>query len=432
MGIWPACLLASQSAPTLEQILSRLDRLERENAALRDEVRALRQEVRGEQGATLEERVAITERRTEEQAQTKVEASQRMPIRITGMALVNAFVNSRQNGGSDNPTIASTTRGAAIGGGTLRQSMIGFAYEGPATFLGGHVSGSLNLDFFGGTNQPLNLLPRIRTASVELDWGRRSLMVGQEKPIFAPRDPTSLAQVGVSPLTGAGNLWLWSPQIRYEERFSLAEQTQFKAQVGVYQTSENAAIVPAAFAGSLARYRPGYQGRFEIAHSLANGGRIEIAPGFHLSSTHVAATSVPSRLVSLDWLISPISRVEFTGTVFTGKNLALFGTGGIRQGFFVNGAGDVDAIRAQGGWAQLKLTATDRLSFHLMGGQHDDRNRDLRGTGIGRNQAYGGNFFYRLAPNVIFSLEMLRLRTQYLGQGNRLNNHYDASVAYLF
>lgn len=257
-------------------------------------------------------------------------------------------------------------------------------------------------------------------------------MVGQEKPIFAPRDPSSLAQVGVSPLTGAGNLWLWSPQIRYEERVSLAERTRLTAQVGVYQTSENSANVPAAFAGSLARYRPAYQGRFEIAHGFANGGRIEIAPGFHVSDTHVAAASVPSRLVSLDWLISPISRIEFTGTVFTGKNLALFGTGGIRQGFVVNAPGSVDPIHAQGGWAQLKLIANERLSFHLMAGQHDDRNRDLRGTGIGRNQAYGANFFYRLAPNVIFSLETLRLRTQYLGQGNRLNNHYDASVAYLF
>ena len=64
---------------------------------------------------------------------------------------------------------------------------------------------------------------RLRTAAISLDWKNTSLLFGQDKPIISPRDPTSLAQVGVSPLTGAGNLWLWQPQIRLEQRFSLGE-----------------------------------------------------------------------------------------------------------------------------------------------------------------------------------------------------------------
>src|ERR1019366_2058781 len=91
---------------------------------------------------TLAEKVDIGGQRIEEQAQTKVEASQRFPIAITGMALVNAFLNSKQNGGSDYSTAASATAGTDRAGATVRQSMIGLEYHGPQTFLGGNVHGS--------------------------------------------------------------------------------------------------------------------------------------------------------------------------------------------------------------------------------------------------------------------------------------------------
>src|SRR5439155_5548050 len=91
----------AQPAPEIKQILERLDRLESENRELREQVRQLHEQV-SPAPARLEERLAIEERRTEEVAQTKIEASQRFPIRLTGMALVNAFYNAAQNGGSDN------------------------------------------------------------------------------------------------------------------------------------------------------------------------------------------------------------------------------------------------------------------------------------------------------------------------------------------
>jgi hypothetical protein len=53
-------------------------------------------------------------------------------------------------------------------------------------------------------------------------------------------------------------------------------------------------------------------------------------------------------------------------------------------------------------------------------------------SGIGRNLAYGANFFYKLSPNVIASFETMQTRTSYLLFGQRLNNHYDLAFAYLF
>jgi hypothetical protein len=355
------------------------------------------------------------------------------------MALVNTFYNSQLNGGADNSTTASPTRGSAAGGATWRQTILGLDYRGPQTLWGGKIHGSVFMDFFGGTNAPLGSALRIRTAELGIDWGSRSFVVSQDKPIISPREPDSLSQVGVAPLTGAGNLWLWEPQVRFEQRLRFGDQTGVNARVGVVQTSEGAAAVPGAFAQTLERYRPGYEGRFEFFRKFGDASRIEIAPGFHASDTHVAAGSTPSRAFSVDWLIRPIQMVEFTGFFFNGENVANLGTG-LRQGFSILGPRDIASVHSQGGWAQLKLIATDRLSFHLLAGLHDDRDSDLRagfgaggpGGGIGRNQAYGANFFLKLAPNVIMSFETLQTRTRYLVFGNRLLNHYDLAFAYLF
>jgi len=80
----------------------------------------------------------------------------------------------------------------------------------------------------------------------------------------------------------------------------------------------------------------------------------------------------------------------------------------------------------------MRVPITSRLAFNLYGGQQDDRNSDLVYGNISKNQAYFGNVMYRLAPNVIVSLEGGQVRTTYMQIGNRLNDHYDLAIAYLF
>ncbi len=155
----------TSQAPSLEQVLQRLERLERENGALREEVRGLRDEVAALKPAVapvtqtqqIEERLAIQERRTEEQAQTKVDAAQRFPIRLSGM-LLNAFYNGRASGGADTPTTAGRLNGRQTGGLTLRQSILGMEYTGSNTFLGAssRIGGR---GFFRGQHRDYQLLP---------------------------------------------------------------------------------------------------------------------------------------------------------------------------------------------------------------------------------------------------------------------------------
>src|SRR5450755_3047026 len=227
----PVLLAAQTATPDLRQILDRLDRLEKQNQSLGEEVRQLRQELADARGQPepkpappLEERVAVSESRVEELAQSKVEAAQRFPIRVTGMALFNGFLNSKGSGGQQYPTFAWLGRQAS-GGGSFYQTTLGLEYSGPQTFLGGNIHGSVYMDFAGGSGSPLDLGFRLRTGEIEIDWANRSIMAGLESPIFAPREPASLAQVEFAPLSGAGNLWLWIPQVRFEQKIRFTDRS---------------------------------------------------------------------------------------------------------------------------------------------------------------------------------------------------------------
>jgi hypothetical protein len=441
IGTWFATLFAllapgiltAQASPEINEILQRLERLEQRNRELSDEVHQLRQDLAAARGQAtpetppVEEKVAVDQARTEELAQTKVGASQRFPITITGMALFNSFLNSKGSGGQQYPTFA-WLGAEPSGGGTLRQTTIGLNYSGPQTFLGGSVHGSVYMDFWGGTGASLDQDFRLRTGDIQIDWASRSIMAGVESPIMAPREPASLAQVAFAPLSGAGNLWLWIPQVRLEQKFSLGEQTGLRAQVGVVETSEvNPYETTTVY---VEPSRPGIEGRFNFYHGSESGRRFEIAPGFHTSVSHVSEVSLQSRIFSLDWFARPIQKLEFSGAFFHGQDVGPLG--GMQEGFTYFGPMHVIPIHSNGGWAQLALPLTSRLTFHLFSGLEDDRGADLLSGEIARNWMYGANLFYRLAPNVLLGLEASQLRTAYVNTGIRLNNHYDLALAYLF
>jgi hypothetical protein len=231
----------------------------------------------------------------------------------------------------------------------------------------------------------------------------------------------------VSPLTNAGNPWLWQPQARIEQRFSLRENTTLKAEAGVFQTYETANL-PADLASRVEAARPAIEARISVKHEWGNRV-VEIAPVLHASTTHIGGASIPSRLFGVDWLMKPASSLEITGMVFRGQNFANLGALG---GLSVRPDNQVIPVRGIGGWIQFRYIATQKLSFNFYGGQQDDRDRDLVRGRIGKNQFYAANVMYLLAPNVISAFEVSQARTTYLGIGNRLNNHYDLALGYLF
>jgi hypothetical protein len=148
-----------------------------------------------------------------------------------------------------------------------------------------------------------------------------------------------------------------------------------------------------------------------------------------VNRNHVVRFSLPTNIYSLDWFFRPYSKVEFSGMFFHGRNVAVLGA--LRQGFTVL-SGRWLSVPSTGGWAQLRFPVTPRLAFDIYGGQQDDRDSALVPGSMSKNQGYFGNVMYRLAPNVVVSLEGGQIRTTYFRVGNRLNDHYDLAIAYMF
>ncbi len=419
------------------QILQRLDSLERENKQLIEEVHALKQDLTssrqtaapaapGEQ-SSVEERVTVDENRINEQAQTKVEASQKFPISLNGMLLFNAFANTGESGA---PGTYGLLSGPASAGATVRQTLIGLQFQGPSLPRGGQVHGSFMMDFGGGYSEPGTSWLRFRQGTLSLDWPNRSFSVGQDKPLISPYQPDSFAEVIIPPLAGAGNLWLWLPQARYEERLHFGTSTGLTGQVAVIETNEDYQTVPDEYANSLGLARPGLEGRLAFWHKFDDQRRFEFAPGFHVSSTHVAGASVASRIASLDWKVIPWSHLQFSGTVYRGENVASLGA--LSNGFSIFPNGSVRPVHSSGGWTQLAFPVTSRLTFNLFSGIESDRASDLIAAYATRDWTYASNVMYHLGPNVIVSAEALQTRLRLLSGGGEIRNHYDLALGYLF
>lgn len=424
----------NEARPTMADVLKRLDELETQNRKLADELHVLRQELAATQQPaaaaanepSLNERMDVAERRVAEQAQTKVESSQKFPISLNGTLLFNAF-SSSASVSSTYAGYSPLLNGPERTGATVGQSIIGLQFQGPALPGEGRVNGYLSMDFWGAWSSYNNAgWFRIREADLSLDWKRRSLSFGQMKPLISPLQPTSLAEVAVSPLAGAGNLWYWLPQARYEERIGLNAQNGFKLQGSVIQTDETAANISTVYASSLQRSRPGFEGRAAYWHTQDENRPLEIGAAFHASSSRVAGVAVPSHIASVDWSLTPFAKAQWSGTVYKGQNVASLGSLG--NGFTIYRNGSVQPIQTSAGWTQLAVPVTSRLTFHLFAGVEADGGS----YGVFRNFTYATNLSYHLGPNVVIGAEALQSRYRYYAGSRPIVNHYDLALAYLF
>ncbi|MBV8572632.1 MAG: hypothetical protein JO319_18585 [Acidobacteriaceae bacterium] len=415
----------------MSKILDRLDDLEKQNKELLVEIQALREELHktnpplaGDLQA-LQEKVDVDAQRIDEQAQTKVEASQRLPISLTGMFLLDAFLTQGAYNANFN---ADYGLGQPGGGATLRESIIGLNFHGAPIFGDGRINGFLSMDFYSYA-QSENIF-RIRRGVVSFDWNHRSLILGQDKSIIAPLQPTSFARVGVPPLAGAGNLWLWRPQVTYEERIPISKTTKATLQASVFETDETDTAPSLVGTGEVGPDRPAAQATAQLEHDWGEQSKFVLGVAGDASASHVLGQSVPSRVISVNFLIKPLPWLEISGTALRGKNFA--NLGGFPGGVTISEYQSIIPIRGSAGWLQAAFPVTKRLTFDLYGGAQANDARDLNPYGVIRNQTFAGNVLYRIAPNVVLGFEGATNHTEYLNALSFWTTRYDATVAYLF
>lgn len=347
--------------------------------------------------------------------------AQQSPIQaaVHGLVLVNAFYNDAKVNNSDVPQFAlrpdPTTGPPASGAGaTVRQSRVTVIGSVPE-FAGGALSAELDVDFFGG-QQPSTggrtfPLLRIRRAFAELTGHQWALFVGQESPPIAEVNPSSLASIGFPEFAGAGNLWLWIPQVRASAVLASISRVQLGLEV--------AALAPTSGESQSAFFtqpdiaerssRPYLEGRLRARWGTGDQPA-EVSLGGHYGWLATGPDRrAHTKAVAASLWIPLVRQLELRGEAFTGEALAGLGGGGIGQNF----GRDSVPVATTGGWVQLNLRPS--LPWEIGAGvgidDPDDADLDVQSQRL-RNITFEAHLTWRQAP-VVLGAEVRRTSTRY-------------------
>jgi uncharacterized coiled-coil protein SlyX len=439
------------------QAQAQMDAYQKQIADLRQQLAALKQQMAAEKGiappatqadaanpntaaeaspaapAMLDE---IRERESIEESQiatheiTKVETESKYPLKVSGLLLLNGFVNTRQVDVSAAPAYAIPGPGST--GLSLRQTVLGLDARGPH-LLSATSHADLRVDFFASgalSNYAAAGLLRLRTAHAALDWKNTEAFVELDRSILEPNEPSSLVAIGQPELAWAGNLWAWNPQVGVSQRFALTENSRIKAEAALIDTSDP--LLPAAMntntppVTETERSRwPGTEARIAFQHGDSGTGP-ELGAGGYFSPHRTGDGSTFDAWAATADLRLPLSKYfEMTANAYRGQALAGMGGGGyVNYVELYDGSDEyASALDDVGGWAQLKARAGQRLELNAGFGTDNPFAKEIQAAlalpgggsyyGLARNRAVYSNVIYSPSTYLLFSLEYRRLWTNF-------------------
>jgi len=362
--------------------------------------------------------------------QSKVESESKYPVKLSGLILLNGFVNTNNVDMPAAPTMALPGSGST--GATMRQTVLGVDARGPRVF-GASSRGDLRTDFFGstdggGTYSAAGLV-RLRTAHAALDWNNTEVFFSLDRPLISPTQPASLTDVAVPALAWSGNLWAWNPQIGVSHDVALGATERFRMQGAVidvadppYSTTNPNGTTYATSSGELSRW-PGAEGRLAIGEGEADRGFEIGAGGFFAEHRTIYGTRFDSWAGTLDYRQPLPGRMELSGNFYRGLALGGLGGGaykdyGVRADPDNPGRFYVRPFDDAGGWAQMKERAEERLEFNEAFGIDNVPAREISryagaATGnygnLARTQTFMGNVIYSPSAWLQFSIEYRHL-----------------------
>ena len=363
--------------------------------------------------------------------QDKVESKSKYPVKISGLILFNAYGNRGVLDAQDLPSLAfpggPNISGGGVGG-TLAQTILGVDVTGPKLF-GAETSAGAEVDFAGGS-PPIEYgaatgLVRLRTATLHLDWPKTSLNIGQDVPFFSPLSPTSFATVESPGLSWSGNLWVWTPQIELEHRFTLRDDSFVLVQGGVLDpfTEE----IP-QFQGRIASAGeeskvPAISAR--IAWDRSASARLPFTvgiAGYRAKQRYKPFPEVDSWTLNTDVKIPLGSYFALSGEAYRGQ-----ATGGLGGGIWTSVSypdattphSGIHPLQSAGGWVQLKAMPSSRFEINGAFGQDENFARDFvafpyaadGSTPLKKNRTEFVNFIYKPNSILLFALEYRRIFT---------------------
>jgi len=374
--------------------------------------------------------------RVDEQRQTKVESGSRFRLKLSGLALFNAFAGFGQVDNVELPGIAVPKFYGYSGGNvgaSVRQSIIGLTGFGPTVF-GARTSADLQMDFFGGVPNSYGAtsagLAEVRLARLRLDWKDTAVVAGLDYPFFSPNLPTSYMSVVVPGFASAGNLWNWTPTIRVEHRFD-GPLAAFKVEAGFLDPSSgiynNANVNPRVVSPTQNSRQPTYAVRLSASTKSEDRPTTIGFSGVYSPQRFVFGYGVAGWAGTLDWRFPLLPHTELSGEFFTGHGIDGFGgvplsplrpTDALQYAAVT--APELANMGVIGGWSQFKVKVNARNEFNVAAGTGGRKSDDLRqaaannyfiGTFPARNQMIFVNYVFRPRSDLLFSAEYRRLRT---------------------
>ncbi|HZQ70948.1 MAG TPA: hypothetical protein VFA68_20645 [Terriglobales bacterium] len=389
--------------------------------------------------ASLEDTTQLLNSKVDDQYQTKVASASRYRVRLSGIALLNAFSNRGVTDNQDIPSWAnppSPFSPSGNFGATLRQSEIGLEVFGPQV-AGAKTYANIQLDFAGGQpsigNGATFGLARLRIASMHLDWAHDSIIAGQDNLFISPLAPTSFASLAVPALSYAGNLWGWIPEVVLEHRFDISEGQRITVQGGIIDnlTGEmpyhQYLRYPSAGESSS---QPAFGTRVAWTRNVFGQPLTVGAAGYYSRQSYGFARHVDGWAGMTDLDMPLGSRLALTAEFYRSRGAGALGAGVGRSVLFSGNpilpTTDIQALNSIGGWAQLKVRAASKLEFNAATGVDNPFANDVRmyassqnyyGS-IVRNRAALVNFVYRPKSNLLFSTEYRHLQTYAIDSGH--------------
>ena len=395
--------------------------------------------------------------RVEEQRQTKVESGSKFRLKLSGIALFNAFDNSGNVDNLDVPSIAVPKFAGYPSGGlgaTVRQSIIGLTGIGPEIF-GARTSAELQMGFFGGLPSGYNAttsgIANLRIARVRFDWDCTSVIAGLDTPFFSPNMPTTYMSVAIPGFASAGNLWTWTPTIRVEERFG-GLGAPFKVEAGFldpssninYTTNNNLRLPSPSESSRIPTYaiRVSYNRKSE-EHPASFG-----VSGVYSPQKFYGGYNEVGWAATTDWKFAVLPRTELSGQFFTGRGID--GFGGVPENPYpLQNPFQYTAVTARllaevgviGGWAQLKYKWNARNEFNVAagtGGRNSASLRQALSSSIpaplipARNEMIFANYVFRPRSDLVFSAEYRRIRTYEVTRAPDIAGQVGLALGFLF
>jgi hypothetical protein len=396
----------------------------------------------------------ILNTRVNELQQDKVESASKYRLKLSGMVLATAFADVGQVDNLDVPTVADPRAPGESGGsagGSLRQSIIGLTAVGPQ-LMGASTAADLQMDFFGGLpggyGGVSTGIARLRIARVGLAWDNTSVIAGLDTPFFSPNAPSTYLSVAVPAFAAAGNLWTWTPGIRVEHRFDTSASI-FKIEGGLmdapsYGYSTMTTRIPTP--GESSR-QPTYAVRLSMNGHDVHHPYVLGVSGIYFPQLYANGYNIRGWGAVGDYKLPLGSRFEFSGEMFLGKGLDVFGAVPQiivqAQDPYYNGVtGPALAnLTMFGGWSQLKFRIDDRSEINaavgsggrVAAGVRQIFSMDPNVTSLPpRNDMFMVNYIFHLRSDVLLAPEFRRYRTYQATGPTAFADQIGVAVGYLF